>query len=71
MKVGATWGRGSEAGGPKEGADLAGWEECQEDQACLRRVSAGSRELISELWTMGGCRMEAIGWSRAEGVDVV
>ena len=32
MKVDATqhlgqgvWGRGSEAGGPKEGADLAGW----------------------------------------------
>ena len=25
MKVGATWWRGSEAGGPKEGADLAGW----------------------------------------------
>ena len=60
MKVGATWWRGSEAGGPKEGADLAGWRNIRKTSVSEESEQGNGRELVSELWAGTGNGMEAL-----------
>ena len=60
MKVGATWWRGSEAGGPKEGADLAGWRNVRKTS-----VSEESEQGMGGSWSPSngqgtGSGMEAL-----------
>ena len=60
MKVGATWWRGSEAGGPKEGADLAGWRNIRKTSVSEESEQGNGRELVFELWAGTGNGMEAL-----------
>ena len=66
MKVGATWWRGSEAGGPKEGADLAGWRNVRKTSVSEESEQGNGRELVSELWAEDRNWDGSLGWSRAE-----
>ena len=70
MKVGATWWRGSEAGGPKEGADLAGWRNIRKTSVSEESEQGNGRELVSELWARTGSGMEALDCPEQRG-DVV
>ena len=60
MKVGATWWRGSEAGGPKEGADLAGWRNYRKTSMSEKSEQGMWRELVSVHWAVGGSGKEVL-----------
>ena len=56
-----TWGRGSEAGGPKEGADLAGWRNS--------RKTSVSEE--SEQGDVEGAVLQAVGSEPGSGIEAL
>ena len=55
-----TWGRGSKAGGPQEGADLADWRNSRKTSVSEESEQGDGRELVSKLWAGTGSGMEAL-----------
>ena len=53
-------GRGSEAEGPKEGTDLAGWRNGGKISMSEESEQGDGRELVSELWAGTRSGMEAL-----------
>ena len=51
---------GSEAGGPKEGTDLAGWRNNRKTSVSEESEQGDGRELVSEQWAVGGSGMEVL-----------
>ena len=49
---------GSEAGGPQEGADLAGWRNSRKTSMSEESEQGDGRELVSEQWAVG----PEVGW---------
>ena len=45
--------RGSEAGGPKEGADLAVWRNGRKTSVSEESEQGDGRELVSKQWAAG------------------
>ena len=69
MKVEATQspgGRGSEARGPQEEADLAGWRNSRKTSVSEENEQGDRRELVSEQWAGDRKWDGSLGWSRAE-----
>ena len=64
MKVGATWWRGSEAGGPKEGADLAGWRNVRKTS-----VSEESEQGMGGSWSPSCGQWAVVGWKPSDGLE--
>ena len=63
MKVGdhaVTWGKGSEAGGPQEGADLSGWRNSRKTSVSEESEQGDGRELVSEQWEGTGSGMKTL-----------
>ena len=51
---------GSEAGGPKEGADLAGWRNNRKTSVSGESEQGMWRELVSVHWAVGGSGKEVL-----------
>ena len=61
-----TWGKGSNAGSPKEGADLAGWRNSRKTSVSEESEQGDGRELVSKQWAGDQKWDGSLGWSRAE-----
>ena len=71
MKVEATQspgGRGSEARGPQEEADLAGWRNSRKTSVSEESEQGDGRELVSKQWAGDQKWDGSLGWSRVEEI---